>query len=156
MKKYLFTLLFSLTIFSTFAQENGAAPAAANIDGKTPGEMIVNTNWKSISILMNELYSMKSPVFNKTGLKKFISTEISTPNTLHTATATALKTLPATVYKNGKQAEASSIILNISVSKDANTLKKMLLQFENCINPALLSKNWKEKGKEDWISQMQQ
>jgi hypothetical protein len=156
MKKYLFTLLFALSILSTFAQEEGAAPAAASIDGKTPEEMIINTSWKSFSILMNELYSMKSPVFNKTGLKKFISTEISTPNTLHSATATALKTLPATLYKNGKQAEASSIILNISVTKDLNAVKKLLLQYESCINPSLLSKNWKEKGKEDWISQMQQ
>ena len=155
MKKYLFTLLFSLIIFSTFAQENGASPAAANIDGKTPEEMIVSTNWKSISILMNELYSMKSPLFNKSGLKKFISTEISNPNTLNTATATALKTLPATVYKNGKQAEASSIILNISVTKNLNAVKKLLLQYESCINPSLLSLKWKETGKADWIIQMQ-
>jgi hypothetical protein len=156
MKKILFTLLFSLSILSSFAQEDGAAPAAASIDGKTPEEVILNTSWKSISILMNELYSMKAPVFNKTGLKKFVSTEITTPNTLHTATATALKTLPATLYKNGKQAEASSIILNISVTKDLNTVKKLLLQYENCINPSLLSKNWKETGRADWITQMQQ
>ena len=155
MKKYLFTLLFSLIIFSTFAQENGASPAAANIDGMTPEEMMTNTSWKAISIVMNELYSIKSPVFNKTGLKKFVSTEISNPNTLNTATATALKTLPATVYKNGKQAEASSIILNISVTKNLNAVKKLLLQYESCINPSLLSLKWKETGKADWIIQMQ-
>ena len=153
MKKILFTLAFCFSIFVSFAQE-GAAPAAANIDGKTPEEMIINTDWKSISILMNELYSIKSPVFNKSGLKKFVSTEISTPNTLNTATASALRTVPATIYKNGMQQEAASIILNISVTKDLTAVKKLLLQYESCINPALLSKNWKEKGKIEWIDQM--
>jgi hypothetical protein len=155
MTRLLLLLAFVLTSATTFAQEQGAAPAAANIDGMTPEEMMTNTSWKAISILMNELYSIKSPVFNKTGLKKFVSTEISNPNTLNTATATALKTLPATVYKNGKQAEASSIILNISVTKNLNAVKKLLLQYESCINPSLLSLKWKETGKADWIIQMQ-
>jgi len=156
MTRLILLLAFILTSATTFAQEQDAASAAATTVGTPSENQNIVSIWKCYSVLMNEIIGMKSPVFNKIAIKKFVSNEISNTNDLQKSAQSSLKSIPVTLYKSGKQAEANSIITKIGTAKESVILKKLILQFEACINPLLFSKDWKENGKLTWISSIKE